>query len=295
VGDRGGADFLAGTAAVDEISTGKSCSPVRSVEEGFLGSWYSATVLSSKKRRLRSIRYYHILSDDATDYLVETVDVSEVVEGLSSSSGSLRGRLRHVPPKLEVDRFSLVYGLCVDVLISEAWWEGVIFDHKNGSQKRTVFFPDLGDETDADHQSLRVTQDWDEVTEAWECRGRWMFLELVEKYEEDNYLPVSVKQLWYDIRVRVGFARIREWTCSITHLWEDLMVEVIEDNLKITINQFLRDNDAERYPLHEFVLVKEASQAVNETYASPSGVEVEVIAPQEQQFYCSTRTTVLLQ
>ncbi|KAH0859967.1 hypothetical protein HID58_088228 [Brassica napus] len=233
---------------------------VRSVEEGFLGSWYSATVLSSKKRRLRSIRYNHILSDDATDYLVETVDVSEVVEGLSSSSGSLRGSLRPVPPKLEVDRFSLVYGLCVDVLINEAWWEGVIFDHENGSQKRSVFFPDLGDETDADLQSLRVTQDWDEVTEAWECRGRWMFLQLIEKYEEDNYLPVSVKQLWYDIRVRVGFARIREWTCSIRHLWEDLMVEVIEDNLKITINQFLRDNDAERYPLHEFELVKEASQ-----------------------------------
>ncbi|RID41275.1 hypothetical protein BRARA_J01248 [Brassica rapa] len=258
---------------------------VRSVEEGFLGSWYSATVLSSKKRRLRSIRYDHILSDDATDYLVETVDVSEVVEGLSSSSsGSLRGRLRPVPPKLEVDRFSLVYGLCVDVLISEAWWEGVVFDHENGSEKRRVFFPDLGDETDADLQSLRVTQDWDEVTEAWECRGRWMFLELVEKYEEDNYLPVSVKQLWYDIRVRVGFARIREWTCSIRHLWEVLMVEVIEDNLKITISQFLRDNDAERYPLHEFELVKEASQAVNETYACPSGVEVEVIASHEQQY-----------
>ncbi|CAN7032746.1 unnamed protein product [Brassica oleracea var. botrytis] len=229
---------------------------VRSVEEGFLGSWYSATVLSSKKRRLRSIRYNHILSDDATDYLVETVDVSEVVEGLSSSSGSLRGSLRPVPPKLEVDRFSLVYGLCVDVLINEAWWEGVIFDHENGSQKRSVFFPDLGDETDADLQSLRVTQDWDEVTEAWECRGRWMFLQLIEKYEEDNYLPVSVKQLWYDIRVRVGFARIREWTCSIRHLWEDLMVEL---------------------------------KKLLKTYACPSGVEVEVIAPQEQQFFSNDK------
>lgn len=247
---------------------------VRSVEEGFLGSWYSGTVISCKKRRLRSIRYDHILSDDATDYLVDTVDVSEVVEGLSSSSyGCLRGRLRPVPPKLEVDRFSLAYGLCVDVYISDAWWEGVIFDHESGSGRRRVFFPDLGDETDADVQSFRVTQDWDEVRETWECRGRWMLLALIEKYEEDNYLPVSVKQLWYDIRVRVEFARIREWTCSARRLWEGLMLEVIEDNLKITISQFLHQ---------ELELVKEASQAVNETDACPSGVEV--IAPQEQQF-----------
>ncbi|CAH8360526.1 unnamed protein product [Eruca vesicaria subsp. sativa] len=263
---------------------------VRSVEEGFLGSWYSATVTSSKKRHLRTIRYDHILSDDATDYLVDTVDVSEVVEGLSSSSGgSLRGRLRPVPPKLEVDRFSLAYGHCVDVYISDAWWEGVVFDQENGSEKRRVFFPDLGDEADADMKSLRVTQDWDEVTETWECRGRWMFLELVEEYEEDNYLPVSVKQLWYDIRVRVEFMRIREWTCSVRRFWEDLMVEVIEDNLKITLNQFLRDYDAERYSHQEFELFKEASQAVNETCACPSGVEVEVITPQEQQFFSNDK------
>ncbi|KAJ0266778.1 PHD finger transcription factor [Hirschfeldia incana] len=249
---------------------------VRSVEEGFLGSWYSATVTSSKKRRLRTIRYDHILSDDATDYLVDTVDVSEVVEGLSSSYGSLRGRLRPVPPKLEVDRFRLAYGLCVDVYISEAWWEGVVFDRENGSEKRRVFFPDLGDEIDADIQSLRVTQDWDEITETWECRGRWLLLALIEKYEEDHYLPVSVKQLWYDIRVRVEFVRIREWTCSVRRLWEDLMLEVIEDNLKIIINQFLHQ---------ELELVKEASQAVNETDACLSGVEV--IPPQEQQQFPS--------
>ncbi|XP_024012134.1 uncharacterized protein LOC18016545 isoform X2 [Eutrema salsugineum] len=261
---------------------------VRSVEEGFLGSWHLGTVISSKKRRRRSIRYDNILSDDATDYLTDTIDVSEVVEGVSSScidvSDNLRGRLRPVPPKLEIDRLNLAYGLCVDVFISDAWWEGVIFDHENGSEERRVFFPDLGDEIDAGLQSLRITQDWNEVTETWECRGIWLFLDLIEKYREDNYLPVSVKQLWYDIRDRVDFARIREWTCSTRHLWEDLMLEVIGNNLEITINQFLHDYDAERFPNQELKLLKEASQAVNEIDACPSGMIV--IASQEQQLSC---------
>uniref|UniRef100_A0A1J3HJ17 Chromodomain-helicase-DNA-binding protein Mi-2-like protein n=3 Tax=Noccaea caerulescens TaxID=107243 RepID=A0A1J3HJ17_NOCCA len=255
---------------------------VRSVEEGFLGSWYLGTVIASKKRHRRSVRYDHILSDDSTDFLVETVYVSEVVEGLSSDctdvSDTLRGRLRPVPPKLEVDRLNLAYGLCVDVYISEAWWEGVLFDHETGSEERRVFFPDLGDEMNVGLQSLRVTQDWNERTETWECRGRWLFLDLIEKYREDNYLPVSVKQLWYDIRDRIGFARIREWTCSTRNLWEDLMLEVIDDNLKITINQFLHDYD------QELKILEEASQAVSETNACSSGVLT--IAPQEEQFSC---------
>ncbi|XP_010443603.1 PREDICTED: uncharacterized protein LOC104726435 isoform X2 [Camelina sativa] len=258
---------------------------VRSLEEGFLGSWYLGTVIAAKRRRRRCIRYDNILSDDGTDYLVETIDVSDVVEGLESDctdvSDTFRGRLRPVPPKLEVDKSKLAYGLCVDVFFSEAWWEGVLFDHDNGSERRRVFFPDLGDELDADLQSLRVTQDWSEGTEMWECRGRWLFLDLIERYKKDNYLPVSIKQLWYDIRDRIGFAKIQEWTCSTRHLWEDLMQEVINDNLRITINQFLYDYDAERFPLLK--LLKEASQAViNETCLS--GVLVN--APQEQQFSC---------
>lgn len=253
-----------------------------------MGSWYLGTVIASNKRLRRSIRYDDILSDDGTDYLVETVDVSEVVEGLSPDctvvSDTFRGRLRPVPPKLEVDRLNLAYGLCVDVFFSEAWWEGVIFDHENGSEERRVFFPDLGDEMNADLQSLRITQDWNEGAETWECRGRWLFLDLIEKYREDNYLLVSVKQLWYDLRDRIGFARIREWTCSTRHLWEDLMLEVIDDNLRLTVNQFLHDYDAERYPRQEFKLLKEASQAFNETNLCSSGVLA--IAPQEQQFSC---------
>ncbi|XP_023633593.1 uncharacterized protein LOC17876090 isoform X2 [Capsella rubella] len=262
---------------------------VRSLEEGFLGSWYLGTVIAAKRRCRRCIRYANILSDDGTDYLVETVDVSDVVEGLNSDctdvSDTFRGRLRPVPPKLEVDKSKLVYGICVDVFFSEAWWEGVLFDHENGSEKRRVFFPDLGDEMDADLQYLRITQDWNESTEMWKCRGRWLFLDLIETYKEDNYLPVSVKQLWYDIRDRIGFARIQEWTCSTRYLWEDLMLEVIDDNLRITVNQFLHDYDAERFP--QLKLLKEASQAVSETNTCLSGVLV--IAQKEQQFSCTDK------
>lgn len=83
---------------------------------------------------------------------MEIVDVFEVVEGLSFFFfvGSLCGCLRFVLLKLEVDWFSFVYGFCVDVLISEVWWEGVVFDYGNGFEKRRVFFFDLGDEVDVD-------------------------------------------------------------------------------------------------------------------------------------------------
>ncbi|CAN8253213.1 unnamed protein product [Cochlearia groenlandica] len=265
---------------------------VRSVEEGFLGSWYLGTVIASKKRGRRSIRYDHILSDDGADYLVETVDVSElVVAGLSPDrkdvSDTLRGRLRPVPPKLEVDESDLVYGLCIDVFFSEAWWEGVIFDHVNGSEERRVFFPDLGDEMNVGLQSLRITQDWNEDADTWVFRGRWLLLDLIEKYKEDHYLPVSVTQLWYDIRDKTGFARIREWTCSTTALWEDLMLEVIHDNLRITINQFLHDNDVEIYPHQEYKPFKEVSQEAIGSSACSSGVLV--TAPQEQHFSCTDK------
>jgi hypothetical protein len=38
----------------------------------------------------------------------------------------------------------------------------------------------------------------------WLPRGKWVFLELFKEYERVSYVAVSVKQIWYDVRMR-GF------------------------------------------------------------------------------------------
>ncbi|XVF69023.1 hypothetical protein PTKIN_Ptkin11bG0047800 [Pterospermum kingtungense] len=215
---------------------------VRSVDEGFQGSWHQGTVIAWDKRGCH-VKYDCLLVDNSFDNLVDIVGVSRVIDGIGCPCGNhcnYRPSIRQLPPKLEFSRWNLFYGLCVDVWYTEAWWEGVIFDHEDGSEKRTVFFPDLGDQMVVEIGNLRITQDLDDFEEEWRRRGTWLFLELIEQYEQDWYISVSVKQLWYDLREKKGFENVREWTISCDSLWKELVLEVIKDNHEITVNHFLR-------------------------------------------------------
>ncbi|XWS28674.1 hypothetical protein CRYUN_Cryun25bG0091400 [Craigia yunnanensis] len=215
---------------------------VRSVEEGFQGSWHQGTVIAWDKRGCH-VKYDYLLVDDSSDNLVDIVGVSPVIDGIGcpcENHCNYRGSIRQLPPKLEFSKWNLFYGLCVDVLYMEAWWEGVIFDHEDGSEKRRVFFPDLGDEMIAEIGNLRITQDWDDFEEEWHQRRSWLFLELIEQYAQEWYISVSVQQLWYDLREKKGFQDVREWTFYCDSLWKELVLEVIKDNHEITVNHFLR-------------------------------------------------------
>ncbi|XP_022732178.1 uncharacterized protein LOC111286463 [Durio zibethinus] len=215
---------------------------VRSVEEGFQGSWHQGTVIAWDKQGCH-VKYDYLLLDDCSDNLVDIVGVSPVIEGIvcpCENHCNYRGSIRLLPPKLEFSKWNLCYGLCVDVWYKEAWWEGVIFDQEDGSEKRRVFFPDLGDEMIAEICNLRITQDWDDLEEEWCRRGNWLFLELIEQYEQEWYISVSVKQLWYDLREKKGFQNFRDWTFYCNSLWKELVLEVIKDNHEITVNHFLR-------------------------------------------------------
>ena len=145
-------------------------SQVRSVEDGFRGSWHSGIVVACDKKRHRSIRYDHLLSDENSGELIETVRVSPVLDGAGEERHSLlhsRGIIRPLPPPAPVRIWDLHYGLCVDAEYNDAWWEGVVFDHEDGASKRRVFFPDLGDELVMEIDLLRITWDWDEATGEW--------------------------------------------------------------------------------------------------------------------------------
>ncbi|KAL3649142.1 hypothetical protein CASFOL_005545 [Castilleja foliolosa] len=216
---------------------------VRSVEDGFLGSWHSGTIIGCEQSS-RVVQYDHLLDDEgSTNLATEHVKVSPIVDGCSIDeivvSDNYRGLIRPLPSLPPVlDPLHLYYGQCVDYFYEDAWWEGVIFDHEDGCDQRRVFFPDMGDEKVASIDTLRLSNDWDEVTEEFKPRGNWLFLELMDEVEQDLPLPVSVKQVWYEVRMKSGFKKISEWTCfSGRCVWKDLVMEVLVDNYKITVEQ----------------------------------------------------------
>ncbi|KAK6935716.1 Agenet-like domain [Dillenia turbinata] len=211
---------------------------VRSTEYGTLGSWHAGTVIACKKNSRRVI-YDHLLRDDGSGKLVEDIIASSSIDGcgLECKAPGYRGWIRPVPPQVEFGKWSLNYGMCVDANHNDAWWEGVVFDHEDGMVSRWVFFPDLGDELMISVDKLRISQDWDELMEEWRPRGNWILLELIEKFEEEMLIDVSVKQIWYDVRVKKGFSEVKEWTCFMETLWKDLVLEVVNDYFELTINE----------------------------------------------------------
>lgn len=212
---------------------------VRSTEDGFLGSWHAAKVTGVRQGK-RLVRFQHILSDDGSEPLYEWVTVSPVIDGILMHQENYRGNIRPLPPPIISQLWSLPYGKCVDVFFQDAWWEGVIFDHEDGSHERKVFFPDMGDEMKAQVQNMRITQLWDEVTEEWKPRGAWLLLELIEELEQTWPLLVSVKQIWYDVRVKKDFQSIRDWTSSARDIWKHLLLQVYCENFKLTVKHIFR-------------------------------------------------------
>ncbi|KAM3373958.1 putative protein isoform X2 [Capsicum galapagoense] len=218
---------------------------VRSVEDGFLGSWHSGVVIRCDYL-IRHVEYDHIVSDKGSGNLVELISVSPIVDGVIPAADEKLvhnlGFIRPLPPQREFGRWPLPYGQCVDFYYQDAWWEGVIFDREEGEEERRIFFPEMGDEMKAQVSKLRLSQDWDEVTEEWEPRGSWIFLEVVEEIEKANPLVISVKQIWYDVQLKDEFdENLKLWTSSSTDIWRKLVKEVVYENTKLTIKQFFAE------------------------------------------------------
>ncbi|KAF1001863.1 hypothetical protein AG4045_021474 [Apium graveolens] len=225
---------------------------VRSNEDGFLGSWHSGQVVFFNQTSLK-IKYHHILSDVKDNYsdVIDCVDSDKFIESVDvSDDGSglnYRGLTRPmIRPNVGCNVSELEYGECVDVYYKDAWWEGVVFDRFVGGVERNVFFPDMGDQMrvngNGNGNGVRVSQDWDEWSGEWKVRGKWVFLELVDEFEKECWpVLVSVKQIWYDVRLKKGFEEsVKEWTCCRRDVWRGVLFEVVMDNLKITMEEFLK-------------------------------------------------------
>ncbi|OEL27279.1 Increased DNA methylation 1, partial [Dichanthelium oligosanthes] len=180
--------------------------------------------------KARAVRYTDFVGENGLP-LVENVQVSDVIDGKSSMAGELiRGNIRPMCPHQPLQVSDASYGLCVDAFLDRSYWEGVIVDHDEGSMERKVLFPDEGDECIVGVDELRLTQDWDEVTGKWKPRGIWLFLQMLLSHEERDGLPVSVRQIWFDLRSKPSFRTYAKiWMCGTEAFWERSLAELIAE------------------------------------------------------------------
>lgn len=214
---------------------------VRQQEEGLRGSWY-AGVVKEVKRLQRDVEYNELLDEENNAKLVESIRVGHVIDGLSSSLKRRkidRGHIRPLPPALENCDKKWSYGLCVDALLDDAWWEGVLSDDLEDFEERSVFFPDEGDEQKFHVKQLRVAQDWDESRGTWSVRGHWILATMRENFQREGF---SIKEIWYKLRQEVDFINSEgEWTVGKKNLWRKLMKKVVQDLLTERLSQMPAD------------------------------------------------------
>ncbi|KAL8154082.1 hypothetical protein V2J09_011842 [Rumex salicifolius] len=212
---------------------------VRSFEDGLLGSWHPAKIIERERKRCL-VKYDHLVCDDLGEFLSEYVDISSSINGtfrgLEASKNYL-GKIRPTPPEVDLN-MPLQYSMCVDAYYQDAWWEGVVFSHHNVCGEWKLFFPDQGDELSISTDNLRLTRDWNEATGQWSVRGKWLFLEIIDELKPEYISPVSIKQMWYDLRESKKFDRVKQWTFQGKAVWKELILEIMNDYLGIIADEF---------------------------------------------------------
>ncbi|KAL9145770.1 hypothetical protein ABFS82_13G065400 [Erythranthe guttata] len=118
---------------------------VASVEEGFVGSYYEATIVTDLVMMNEYIvQYKTLLKEDLSGPLREVATAAEV-----------RPRPPKIPPPANEFRLYDV----VDAFDNDGWWAGKITG-RTGDGRYYVFFETTGDELPYPKDTLRVHQDW---------------------------------------------------------------------------------------------------------------------------------------
>lgn len=123
---------------------------VRSDEEGYHGSWYTAVIVEILKNGKYMVEYQTLRTEDEAELLKEMADGCNV---------------RPVPPKIErVDRFKMLEE--VDAWYNDGWWMGHVSKVLDGF-KYLVYFWTTNEEIELHHFKLRPRQEW--------IFGKWNF------------------------------------------------------------------------------------------------------------------------
>ncbi|KAG5047320.1 hypothetical protein JHK86_016726 [Glycine max] len=120
-------------------------------EDGFLGSYYQATVVSRLDNGLYVVRYDTLLEDDASQQpLTETLFPKE---------------LRPQPPRVSKTDFALYQ--CVDAFDNDGWWLGQVTGKKD-AEHYYVYFSTTNEEIAYHVSAIRVHHEWSHG-ERWGC------------------------------------------------------------------------------------------------------------------------------
>ncbi|TMX02753.1 hypothetical protein EJD97_020083 [Solanum chilense] len=116
---------------------------VRSDEEGYQGSWYTAVIVDSIGEHKFLVEYLTLRTEDESEPLKEKAHASDI---------------RPCPPVIQrIDRFKMLEE--VDAWYNEGWWVGLICKILDGS-KYMVYFWTTNEELVFDHFTLRPHQEW---------------------------------------------------------------------------------------------------------------------------------------
>ncbi|XP_061371243.1 protein AGENET DOMAIN (AGD)-CONTAINING P1-like [Gastrolobium bilobum] len=116
---------------------------VCSKEDGFVGSYYEATLVSHLPNGLCVVRYTNLLEDDESQPLTETLYQKE---------------LRPLPPRVQGSAFSLYQK--VDVFDNDGWWVGEITGRRISDSHYYVYFTTTNEEIAYPYSQIRVHHDW---------------------------------------------------------------------------------------------------------------------------------------
>lgn len=116
---------------------------VRSDEEGYQGSWYTAVIVDCIGPHKFLVEYLTLRTEDESEPLQEKADASDI---------------RPCPPVIQrIDRFKMLEE--VDAWYHEGWWVGLICKILDGL-KYLVYFWTTNEELVFDHFTLRPHQEW---------------------------------------------------------------------------------------------------------------------------------------
>ncbi|XP_030536770.1 protein AGENET DOMAIN (AGD)-CONTAINING P1-like [Rhodamnia argentea] len=117
---------------------------IASKEEGFLGSYYAAIIVTYIENEFYLVQYKELLKED------ESGPLREVVQGVD---------IRPTPP---AKSFPMAAGFTVldrvDALYNDGWWTGMITG-KEGS-RFVVHFEDSGEELAFSDSEMRMHLEW---------------------------------------------------------------------------------------------------------------------------------------
>ncbi|KAK2990187.1 hypothetical protein RJ640_014639 [Escallonia rubra] len=122
---------------------------VRSDEEGYQGSWYTATLVGWAGNDKFLVEYQTLRTEDESEPLREHANASYI---------------RPVPPEIQrVDRFKMLEE--VDAWYNDGWWVGLICKVLDGLNY-AVYFWTTNEEMEFGHFKLRPHQEW--------TAGKWV-------------------------------------------------------------------------------------------------------------------------